>query len=79
MWILNICVFASTSEKWGTNFIFQKNNFENLKKLQSIVIFVFFIKVSCQGKKSLSKHLLPFTPTPTFLEKNISSPPLLPN
>ena len=29
------------------------NNFENLKKLQSIVhIFVFFIKISCQSKES---------------------------
>ena len=28
--------------KMGTNFVFQKNNLENLKKLQSIVnIFVF--------------------------------------
>ena len=30
--------------KIGTDFVFQKNNFKNLNKLQSIVnIFVFFI------------------------------------
>ena len=47
--------------KWITSFIFQKENFENWKKLQNIKCFVFF---SCHSKESsfLSKPL--FSPTP---------------
>ena len=53
MWILNICVFASTSENEALILYFKKNNFEHLKKLQSIVnIFVFFIKIACWSKES---------------------------
>ena len=53
---------------WGTDF--HKTNFENSKKLESIVnIFVFFIKISCQNKKSSLSKPSPFKPTPPFLEK----------
>ena len=39
--------------QWGPDFTFHKTNFENLKKLESIVIiFVFFIKISYQSKES---------------------------
>ena len=58
--------FLPLPAKMGTNFIFQKNNFENSEKLQSIVnIFVFFVKVSYQSIESL-----PFLNSPPF-----SSPP----
>ena len=71
MWILNICVFASTSEKGALILSLKKNSFENLKKFQSFVnIFVFFIKVSCQSKEPpLSKQSFPFGARPPFLEK----------
>ena len=61
--------FLPLPAKMGTNFIFQKNNFENSEKLQSIVnIFVFFVKVSYQSKESLPfLNSPPFSSTPPFL------------
>ena len=51
---------------------FKRNNFENLKKLQSIVnIFVFFIKISRQNKESppfLNNHSFS-TRNPPFLKR----------
>ena len=53
---LNLCeyliyAFLPLPVKWGTDFTFQKNNFEILKKLASIVnISVFFIEISCQSQ-----------------------------
>ena len=57
--------------KWSIDFIFHETNFENSKKLESIVnIFVVFKKISCQSKESLlSKQSPPFNSTPLFLEK----------
>ena len=47
--------------KWGTDFIFPRNNFENLKLQRIENIFICFIKLSCQSKESpLSKQSLPF-------------------
>ena len=71
MWILNICVFASTSENGALILYFRKYNFESFKKLQSIVnIFVFFIEIRYQSKESN----LHFSPTPPFPEKIFPRP-----
>ena len=43
MWILTTCVFDSASENSETDFIFQKNDFENFEKLKSIIIFFPFL------------------------------------
>ena len=53
--------FCLSQWKWGSDFIFHKISFKNLKKLERIVnIFVFFIKISCQSKEpSLSKQSPP--------------------
>ena len=69
LWILDI--FVLYLWKWSTKVIFQKNNFENLKNLQSFVnIFAFFIKISCQGIESpLSKQSTTLSLTPPCLEK----------
>ena len=46
MQILNICVFASTSENGALILYVKKIYFENFKNLQSIVnIFIFFIRI----------------------------------
>ena len=49
--MLNKCVFATTSENGALvlYFYISKNNSENIKKLQSIVVF---IKISCQSKEA---------------------------
>ena len=69
LWILDM--FVLYLWKWSTKVIFQKNNFENLKNLQSFVnIFAFFIKISCQGIESpLSKQSTTLSLTPPCLEK----------
>ena len=55
---------------FASDFIFYETNFENSKKLESIVNIFIFIKISCQSKESpLSKKILPFSPTPSYLEK----------
>ena len=51
MWILNIFVFASSTENEALILYFKKNNFENLKILQSIINIFVFIKIS--------KHRIP--------------------
>ena len=73
LWILDM--FVLYLWKWSTKVIFQKNNFENLKNLQSFVnIFAFFIKISCQGIESpLSKQSTTLSLTPPCLEKKIIS------
>ena len=73
LWILDMFVLCLW--KWSTKVIFQKNNFENLKNLQSFVnIFAFFIKISCQGIESpLSKQSTTLSLTPPCLEKKIIS------
>ena len=65
--------------KMSTNFVFQKNNFGNLNKLQSIVnIFVFLYEKESKNQIPVSEqHPLSFNPS--LSTKNISSPPLLPN
>ena len=69
MRILTIWAFASISENGALDIIFQKNNTENLKKLEIAVnIFVFFIKTSCQCKESTLSKQSPFSLTPSFLE-----------
>ena len=69
MRILTIGAFASISENGALDIIFQKNNMENLKKLEIAVnIFVFFIKTSCQCKESTLSKQSPFSLTPSFLE-----------
>ena len=49
--MLNICVFATTSENGALvlYFYISSNNSENIKKLQSIVVF---IKISSQSKEA---------------------------
>ena len=45
--------FCLSKCNWGTDFTFDKTDFENSKKLESIVsIFAFFIKFLCQSKES---------------------------
>ena len=45
--------FCLYHQKWDTNSIFEENDSENLKKLESILIFLsFLIKISCQSKES---------------------------
>ena len=73
--------FCLYQRKWGNDYIFLKNNFENLKKLQSIVnIFVFFIKILCQRITPFLNNP-PFSPTSLFLEKifhprEVNPPPI---
>ena len=56
--------------KWNWDFIFHKTNFENSKKLESIVnIFVFFIKMSCQSKESPLSKQSPLYSNPTLSGK----------
>ena len=56
--------------KWGTNFIFQKNNVRNFKKLQSIKYFCLFWKYFMSKQRILPfLNNPPFCPTPTYLEK----------
>ena len=73
--------FCLYQRKWGTDFMFLKNNFENLKKLQSTVkIFAFFMKILCQRITPFLNNP-PFSPTSPFLEKifhprEVSPPPI---
>lgn len=75
--------FSLYQWKWGFNFIFQKNNFENLKMLQRIVNIIKFL---CQSKESLLSEQYPLSKepllskwfpssTPLFLEKIFYSKP----
>ena len=63
--------FCFCKWNWGTDFVFQKTDFENSKKLESIVnIFVFFIEISSESKESpLSRQFSLFSSTRLFLEK----------
>ena len=80
MWILNICVFSSTSETGALILYFSKLILGIQKTEKHCKYFFFFTKISCQSEESpISKQSPLFSPTPPILEKDISSPPLLSN
>ena len=37
--------FCLNQLKWGTDFMFQKSDFQNLREMESILILVLFIKI----------------------------------
>ena len=62
--------------KIGTDFVFQKNNFKNLNKLQSIVnIFVFFIWKRIKESNPTFLNNTHFSSTPPFLGKTFHPHP----
>ena len=69
MKILNIWVFACTSENGAPILHFKKNDFKTGKHFN---VFVIFIKISCQITKIYMSTLLskqyPFSPTHPFPE-----------
>ena len=66
MWILNIWGLLVLVKMWQWFYI-SKNDFKNLKKLERILIFVFFIKIQ---SKNYSFWTAPaFSPIPLFLGK----------
>ena len=80
MWILNTCVFASTSENGPLNLSFKKLFWKFKKNCKAFWYFCLFYK-NFMSKQSVPPFLNnpPISPTPPFLEENILSPPLLPN
>ena len=71
MWILNICVFASTSENEVLIFYFKKIILKIEKELLSTVyVFVFFYKKFMSKQRIPPFYTIPpFSPTLPFLEK----------
>ena len=70
MWILDICIFTSTSENGVLILHIKKIILKIKKKMQSTVnTFAFFIEFMSKQRNPLSKQSLPFSPTPPFLEK----------
>ena len=71
--------FLLQTEKMEDWFYVSENRFWKFTKIGKYFnIFVFFIKILCQSKDSSLSKQSSFSLTPPFLEKNISSPHLLP-
>ena len=80
MLILNICVFASTSENEVLIFYFKKIILKIKKNCLALSIFLsFFIKILCQSKEFPLSTQSTLQSNPSLSRKNIPSPPSLPN
>ena len=70
MWILNICVFASTSENEALIFYFKKIILKIKKNCLALSIFLsFFIKILCQSKEFPLSTQSTLKSNPSLLEK----------